>query len=409
MAADGPAPPAGTGPTPVKIREVTGDERLTTSFPLQSYAFGPSSAPPTDEELRPALPYHEGNRTMVVQDAGVTVAAASAIPMWQNLRGRVLDVAGVAWVVTHPLARRRGHSRDLLHHLLGEMRQQGHVASALYPFRSSFYARFGYLNLPKPRTVTFRPEDCAPLLKADLPGDITWRPFADGYDDYRLFQRRLLDRRHGFAMPPEHQSAAARDAGDRWLATARIDGEVVGMVTYRIDGQGGRLRADDLLTVDAFGRALLLRFFALHVDQVSEVVLTVAADEAPELWLSDLTARVETVISFPSAPPPMARLLSVEGLRGVEAGPGRVGVEVVDDPFMAGRYRLDGAGGRLVVEPGAKRVSAVLTAAGLSGLVYGVLDPVDVLARGLGTFADDAVAQLRSLFPRAVPCVFPPR
>ncbi|MEU6020330.1 GNAT family N-acetyltransferase [Micromonospora sp. NPDC047134] len=394
---------------PVKIREVLGDERLRTSFPLQSYAFGPSPTPTTEEQLRAALPYHEGNCTMIVEDEGLVAAAASAIPMWQNLRGRVLDMAGVAWVATHPLARRRGHSRDLLHHLLDEMRRRGHAVTALYPFRSSFYARFGYVNLPKPRTVTFRPEDCAPLLKAELPGEVTWQPYAEGFDEYRGFLRRLLHRRHGFALPPEQQSAAGRDAGTRWLVTARRDGDIVGMLTYRIDGQGGQLRADDLLTTDPFGRALLLRFFAHHIDQVSEVVLTVPADELPELWLDDLTARVETVLSFPCAPPPMARVLSVEGLRGLEVGAGRVGIEVVDDPFLAGEYHLEAVDGRLVVEPDPGPVSAVLTAAGFSGLVYGVLDPVEVLARGFGTFSDEAVTQLRALFPRAVPCVFPPR
>jgi hypothetical protein len=46
---------------------------------------------------------------------------------------------------------------------------------------------------------------------------------------------------------------------------------------------------------------------------------------------------------------------------------------------------------------------AVLTAAGLSALVYGLLDPVELMIRGLGTVPEDAAAQLRSLWPRRVP------
>jgi hypothetical protein len=39
----------------------------------------------------------------------------------------------------------------------------------------------------------------------------------------------------------------------------------------------------------------------------------------------------------------------------------------------------------------------------LSGLVYGVLDPIDVGTRGLGTVDAAAVTPLRTLFPRALP------
>ena len=49
---------------------------------------------------------------------------------------------------------------------------------------------------------------------------------------------------------------------------------------------------------------------------------------------------------------------------------------------------------------------AVLTAAGLSALVYGVLDPAELPIRGFGTVPRGAEAPLRSLFPPARPYVF---
>jgi hypothetical protein len=39
-------------------------------------------------------------------------------------------------------------------------------------------------------------------------------------------------------------------------------------------------------------------------------------------------------------------------------------------------------------------------------LVYGVLDPIDVVTRGLGTVETDAIDPLRTLFPRATPYLF---
>jgi hypothetical protein len=77
----------------------------------------------------------------------------------------------------------------------------------------------------------------------------------------------------------------------------------------------------------------------------------------------------------------------------------------VDDDLIGGTWQLAGDGGRLTVAKGAEP-QARLTAAGLSGLVYGVLDPVDVIARGLGTVEAGAIEPLRALFPREMPFMF---
>jgi hypothetical protein len=78
-----------------------------------------------------------------------------------------------------------------------------------------------------------------------------------------------------------------------------------------------------------------------------------------------------------------------------------VTVRVVDD-LIGGTYRLTGENGQLAVTSTVD-ADTTLTAAGLSGLVYGVLDPIDVVTRGFGTVDDGAVEPLRALFPRALP------
>ncbi len=391
------------------IRRVRSEERLTSSFPLQAYAFEASPRSATRaEEFREYLPYNQGNRTLVVEEKGETRAAVSAVPMRQNLRGRVFPMAGVAGVVTHPLARRQGHVRTLLCRLLDEMRDGGHLLSALWPFRPSFYERFGYAGLPMPRTVTLPVADLAPLLRAELPGEVRWERIGTGYPTWRRFTERCLRERHGFAIFPDYRDVALRDRDERWLLTARVGGEVVGAVTYRIEDHGGTLAADDLLATDPYARALLLQFFARHIDQVATVRFDVPADETPELWLTDLEVRVEARVARPAACAPMARLLSVDALAGLPAGPGRVRVEVTGDRWLAGAHLLDGTTGALELARGdAGGVpSATLTAAGLSGLAYGVLDPVEVHLRGLGDVPADAATELRRLFPRRLPYLF---
>jgi predicted acetyltransferase len=390
----------------VEIRRLDHGERSTLSVPTQAYGF--VASPPSEKvltDLHANLAYYAENVTLVALEDGVAVAEASAFPMHQNVRGHTYQMAGVAGVASLPQVRRRGHVRAVLTDLLGRMRDSGHVVSALYPFRPSFYERFGYVGVPKTRTARFNPADLGFLLRAKLDGEIGWQRIDTGYDAYRDFTLRLLDQRHGFSVFPDYRAVYTRETNSRWLVTANVNNEVVAAVTYRISGHGGTLIADDLLVTSPLGRALLLQFLARHVDQVTEVEVTVPPDEIPELWATDLTVRVETTTSFPTAPAPMARVLSLDGLRGLPVGPGRAAVEIVDDPFVAGKYLLDGMNGVLDVVP-TDAADVTLTVAGLSGLVYGVLDPSDVVVRGFGEIPADRITELARLFPRQLPYFF---
>jgi hypothetical protein len=61
---------------------------------------------------------------------------------------------------------------------------------------------------------------------------------------------------------------------------------------------------------------------------------------------------------------------------------------------------------REVTRAAAGPAAATLTAAGLSALVYGVLDPEDIALRGLGDIPAEPAAKLRTLFPRQVPYLY---
>lgn len=391
----------------MEIRQVRGEELAATAIPLEAEAFSRATQPAgkagRTDRFRTALPYREGDITLIAAEAGITLAAATAIPMRQNVRGAVYPMAGVASVVTHPAARRQGHMRTLLTRLLGDMRDSGHAVSTLYPFRPSFYERLGYATLRQPQTVTFATADLLPLLRDGLPGEAGWQRIGEGFGAYCDFTEDFLRHRHGFAVFPGHRAARLRDLDDRWLLTARSGGDVLGMVTYRIQAYGGDLVTDPLLATSPLGRALLLQFLARYADQVSRIRLRAAPDETPELWATDIAICAETRTAFPDAAAPMARVLSVGALAGQPAGPGRAAVEVVDDPFIAGSYLLNGSTGTLEVTRGRGEAGATLTAAGLAALVYGVLGPAEVALRGLGSVPDEVAGQLQALFPRCAP------
>jgi hypothetical protein len=389
----------------MEFRRITAAERPATMFPLQSYAFLPSPWPAEEEgAYRERMRFFETTVSLVAEEGGEALAAVAAFPMRQNVRGLVQGMAGVASVSSHPSARRRGLVRELMWRLLRQMREKGCAVSALYPFRPSFYARFGYVGVPRRRTATFAPEGLGHLMRADLPGEVVRLPMSEAFEEYDALTRLLVTRRHGFAVFDEVRTAEFRDE-KCWVAVARVDGEVVGAVRYTIDDYGADLVATDLLTTGALGRALLLQFFARHVDQVARVVVTISTDEVPELWGTDISVVTESRVGLPRQGAPMVRVLDMESLAGTPVGLGAVTVEIPEDEFIGGVWRLESDGGRLTVAKGTSP-TATLSAAGLSGLLYGVLDPVEVFTRGLGVVSGDSVPALSTLFPRQMPYLF---
>lgn len=390
----------------MEFRQISAAERTATMFPLQSYAFMPSPWPEDDEAAyAQRMKFFETAINVVAEEGGLALAGAASLRMRQNVRGKVHDMAGVASVASHPSARRRGLVRGVLERLLRQARDEGHTVSALYPFRPSFYARFGYVGIPRHRIATFTPEGLSHLTRAELPGEVERLPMREGFDEWRALHQRLLEERHGFAIYDETRAAEFRD-DRRWLAIARAGGEVVGAVDYRVKAYGGDLEGLDFLTTGPLGRALLLQFFGRHVDQIARVHVRVSTEEVPELWGTDFQVTTEGRVDFPTHGGAMVRVLDMPALSGTAVGDGDVTIEIPDDEFVGGSWRLVGEGGRLAVTKGAATPAATLSVGGFSGLLYGVLDPIEVITRGLGQVDGAAVGALSSMFPRQMPYIF---
>src|SRR4051812_23496968 len=92
----------------MNFRQITAAERPATMFPLQAYAFMPSPWTAEEEETyRRRMRFYETAVTLIAEEDGQTLAGVAAFPMRQNVRGQVHDMAGVASVSSHPMARRR--------------------------------------------------------------------------------------------------------------------------------------------------------------------------------------------------------------------------------------------------------------------------------------------------------------
>ena len=93
------------------------------------------------------------------------------------------------------------------------------------------------------------------------------------------------------AQPSEWTERRQLGDGQVWLATARRNGQIVGITTYQLTDFEGEFQASGFYCRDVGARYLLLGWIARHIDQVKSVRLHLHPAEQPELWISDLNVQ----------------------------------------------------------------------------------------------------------------------
>lgn len=382
----------------ISIRQIHGDEIYNHYFPLTDYALAASPPLSTRETREDRYRYSSTRTILMLYEDEQPMATAAYIPMTQNVRGSIMPMAGVAPVASHPAGRRQGYARQVIRQLFATMHENGYPVTGLHPFRESFYERLGYVTFPQLRIASFSPANLRPLLRMNLPGSVAHTDMQAGYDDFRSFMQRHQQQVHGMSYFPEGTALRLSDKNDWWLACARDEsGEVIGVFRYRIQDFGGRMEIVDFCYSSSQAKYLLLHWIARHIDQVRIAELRLPPDALPETWLSDLEARITTEDWVT----PMSRVLTVTGLAGIEVGEGAFSARITDAdcPWNEGVYRFSGEAGALQVEP-AQKAELELTIQGLTALVYGAHDVMDMPYRGWGQFSVEQADVMQSLFPR---------
>jgi predicted acetyltransferase len=387
--------------TGIEIRVL--DHAEFVELDVNHYAFGATPSARNPDDARKRIPYLADATTIAAFEGGKPQATAVVHSMTQHVRGRILPMGGIGGVASLPAGRRKGTVRKLIAAAYEGMKDRGENVSTLYPFRDSFYERLGYAGFPKPRYVKFAPGVLGPLVRMPKPGDIEQVPMYEGFDAWRGFLKSYQRDQHGFALKALSHAVASRDQNVAWIAFVRERDEITGAMTFRITGYGGSLHAETFYSRTSAARYQLLDWIGRHVDQVKDAWIRLGPQEFPELWYGDLNAEISTTFEH-AWPAPMARIISVAELGGLEAGDGRIAIEVTDElcPWNATTWTLTGSGGTLAVEPGGTPECRI-TIQGLSALVYVGHDPADYVYRGWGDPNVEAQVTLRALFPLAIP------
>jgi predicted acetyltransferase len=385
----------------ITIRQVEGDERVDIFHFLHNYAFRPSPPLPDKEETAKTMAGHKGVTYLALFEDNNPVACIANTPLIHNVRGKIAEMGGVFDVITHPNARRKGYSYQLLKDLFVKMKELGKPFTCLYPFRESFYERVGYVSFPQPLMARFQAGTLAPLLKADIGGEVQMMLIGEGYQTYRDYLVEFQKHVHGVAYF-KHPEPGMKARATSWLAVAKAGGEVVGLMIYTLKG-GGPVGFD--LAARRFfyhtnqGRYLLLDWIAKHTDHVGEVELWFPPHEQPNTWFSDMTVRIEAAWL-----PGMGRVLDVGAIGGMQVGPGQFSAQISDPmcPWNEGVWTFEGQDGLLQVHQG-KKPDCHLNIHGLSALAYGTNDPASFAYRGWGDPNPEIQAVMRKMFPRMNP------
>lgn len=393
--------------TTPEIRLIPPDERLEIIPPMTGYAFTENPPLPSadDKELQAFYNSRKDDDFYALYADDKPVASLMNGRGAHNLRGQMTEVGMVWGVSVYPEVRRRGYARALVQRMFVDMRESGTAISTLYPFRESFYERLGYVSYPSAYKITVDAAALVPIQQWHLPGEVTRHlSTEDGLvDEFYDFMQRFHATQHGMTLPARSTYDWIFKDYERWMAFARVDGEIVGVMNYGVKPYLGPMDVGRMLWTTMAGRALMLEWIARHVDHVGEVTIhQVPPDTNPRTWLADTQIKVK----LESAP--MARLVDILGLNGMPAGPGQVTI-ALQDPYLPaheGTYSLKSTDGTLEVEKTTDIVECTLSVQALTALVYGIRDPAEFALRGWGDPTPDVQATLQQMFPATQPYMF---
>jgi predicted acetyltransferase len=343
------------------------------------------------------------DRYVVVED-DVVVGTAAATPVGQYVGGVALPMAAIWSVAVSDTARGHGVGRTLMSELLGSLRDQGVVLSALFPSVPAPYRRVGY-EIAGERRVLRAPLHSLPAVRDALPvrawDDSDLDAVVACYEQFAATQTGLLQRPRSW-----WEARVVKDRGGSLLYRRAVeqDGRLTGYLLY----SKGEAPADlpyyydvtvhDLAWTTPQAGDALLGYLGSHRALGRDVRWPAAAADAWTTQFGGYLPRVD--FSYPW----MLRLLdpvaALEG-RGYRAAVSATVAVTVTDPVLAPaeqsiEVQVEGGVGK--VRP-VDRAAARLDVGALAALYSGWSTATDLARAGRLTGAGDSeLAALDAVF-----------
>lgn len=388
--------------TNIKIKQLTDQEQIFDIFHrFPYYAFGASPPLINKEAQTEDIKSRLNVKYFVLFEDGAPASTSASVPMTQNVRGKLFPMSGIYNVVTMPEFRWKGYSKKTLIELLKADKNAGKVFSTLYPFKESFYEKLGYTVFQEPLKINFKTSSLMPLIKMNLQGKIEYTLLEDNYQVYCDYLKTTQTEVHGMGYF-DKQPFVNHNRNPQWLAVAKIDDKVTGVMTYKLDGDDKpipKIRISRFVYSNHETRYLLLEWIARHNDQVTEAEIRMPTyDEHPNTWLPNLSPEISKLWIAP-----MGRILNISQISGMQVGKGQFTAKITDSqcPWNEGLWKFENENGLLKVSP-AQSADCELTIQGISSLIYGTHHPEIFQIRGWGNPTIEVQQRMINLFPARI-------
>ncbi len=392
----------------MEIRKITSEERKEY-YKLCRYAFGNWH----DGEVKE----HEfiwflHDHTWAIFLDGKIESGMVNHRLVQSVRGVPKRMGGIGAVITNPIHRRKGHIRKLFEVVFDEMRELNIPVSMLSPFKRTYYEMFGYVGTWQTMRVEVNMRAVRHYLDFDNMGDLQYQ-MLDSSSDWTEFldyaHKQGFKMHNGYVSPREiHNGFLEEVRKDRLVIIARDRSGIRASAIYTKKAveheRKTRLDVEDFLYSDRQARDAILHFFSRHFEQVGELWIQLPQGFNIYEWFVDSGMLITPKAGFN---PWMVRVMDVAGaLNDLPATrEGSLKIEVTDPlcEWNNGTWEVVSDGEKLHAKPTRVFADVEMDIRGLSSLVYGAMDPGEILYRGMIQKAGkEAMQILESWFPKEV-------
>lgn len=292
-------------------------------------------------------------------DDGEMLATLMLLPYQIYVEGARIPMGGIGSVASLPENRRGGYVGELLIRTIREMKEREMPLSSLFPFKQSFYRRYGWevssawLELEIPVGLFKSARVTEGVIKRYLPGQADWREVATVYDRWAAPQRGYMVRATEFHWRTKVFAPWARWAPHVAVWRPSASAEPEGFLVYRFDkADDGSpiLLAQQLVALTQHAWSALWGYVANHDSQVKWVGYRCRRD-FPVWHMVENTSEVKMRVKSGW----MLRLVDLKAAFEARPWPedvaGSVTIGVRDDhaPWNGGTWRLTFEGGRAAV------------------------------------------------------------
>ena len=213
----------------------------------------------------------EGRYLGCFDDNGNLIGSSLLMDVEVNVRGKLMEMGGTAYVSTNFLHKKEHVAKNLIRVGLGAFAKTGRTVAALHPFNPAFYRKmgFGYCNetmmySPKPQYIrSYGDKSCLSYARPEEEEEILefYRNYAKKTHGATIHS--FMDRHRIFDMP--------------YVVVCRREGRITGYLTFEFvevdhytdmyhDLAVRELVCEDMETMKQF-----LTFFASQTDQIERV------------------------------------------------------------------------------------------------------------------------------------------